>query len=60
MITQPANALTPGERRTILAVVTSATYRDLSPHQIVPLLADTGRYLGSEILAYATDAGITQ
>ena len=42
---QPANALAPVERRTILATVTSATYRDLSPHQIVPLLADAGRYL---------------
>ena len=45
---QPANALTPVERRTILTTVTSAAYRDLSPHQIVPLLADTGRYLASE------------
>ena len=49
---QPANALTPAERRTILATVTSAAYRDLSPHQIVPLLADTGRYLGSESTLY--------
>ena len=49
---QPANALTPVERRTILAVVTSAAYRDLSPHQIVPRLADAGRYLGSESTLY--------
>jgi Transposase and inactivated derivatives len=49
---QPANALTPVERRTILSTVTSAVYRDLSPHQIVPLLADTGRYLGSESTIY--------
>ena len=49
---QPANALTPVERRTILHTVTSAVYRDRSPHQIVPLLADTGRYLGSESTIY--------
>jgi putative transposase len=49
---QPANALTPVERRTILATVTSAAYRDLSPHQIVPLLADAGRYLASESTMY--------
>jgi putative transposase len=49
---RPANALTPVERRTILAVVTSVAYRDLSPHQIVPHLADAGRYLGSESTMY--------
>ncbi|MDB4913116.1 MAG: transposase [Gemmatimonadetes bacterium] len=49
---RPANALTPVERRTILTTVTSAVYRDLSPHQIVPLLADTGRYLASESTLY--------
>jgi transposase InsO family protein len=49
---RPANALTSGERRTILAVVTSVAYRDLSPHQIVPHLADAGRYLASESTMY--------
>jgi transposase InsO family protein len=49
---QPANTLTPMERRSVLAVVTSAAYRDLSPHQIVPLLADAGRYLASESTMY--------
>lgn len=49
---RPANALTPGEHRTILAVVTSVAYRDLSPHQIVPHLADAGRYLASESTMY--------
>ncbi|MGH7620903.1 MAG: IS3 family transposase, partial [Gemmatimonadaceae bacterium] len=48
----PANALTPAERCGILTVVTSAAYRDLSPHQIVPQLADAGRYLGSESTIY--------
>lgn len=49
---RPANQLTPGERRTILDVVTSPTYRDLTPHQIVPQLADAGRYLASESTLY--------
>ncbi len=49
---RPANALSEAERATILTVVTSAAYRDLSPHQIVPHLADTGRYLASEATIY--------
>lgn len=49
---RPANQLTPGERGAILEVVTSVAYRELSPHQIVPLLADAGRYLGSESTIY--------
>jgi transposase InsO family protein len=49
---RPANQLTPGERETILTVVTSAAFRDLSPHQIVPQLADAGRYLASESTIY--------
>lgn len=50
--TAPANALSPEERATILQVVTSAPYRDCSPHQIVPRLADTGVYLASESTVY--------
>jgi transposase InsO family protein len=49
---RPANQLTSRERETILAVVTSAAYRELSPHQIVPQLADAGRYLASESTIY--------
>lgn len=48
----PAHALTHAERCGILTVVTSPPYRDLSPHQIVPLLADAGRYLASESTIY--------
>lgn len=48
----PPNALTPAERAVLLETMTSAPYRDLSPHQIVPRLADTGRYLGSESTCY--------
>lgn len=49
---QPANTLTPVERRSVLAVMTAPAYRDLSPHQIVPLLADAGRYVASESTMY--------
>jgi putative transposase len=48
----PANALTRAERGGILRVVNSTTYGHLSPHQIVPLLADAGRYLASESTIY--------
>ena len=47
----PANALTPPERCGILTVVNAPAYRELSPHHIVPLLADAGRYLASESTA---------
>jgi transposase InsO family protein len=49
---QPAHALTPRERAAVLTVLTSPAYRDRSPHQIVPHLADTGRYLASESTCY--------
>ncbi|MEK7447139.1 MAG: helix-turn-helix domain-containing protein [candidate division NC10 bacterium] len=46
--TAPANTLTPEERREVVATVNSPRFRDLSPNQIVPLLADEGRYLADE------------
>jgi len=48
----PANTLSQDERDKILAVATSPAFRDLSPKQIVPQLADQGRYLGSESSFY--------
>lgn len=48
----PANKLTPTERRVVLETVNSPTYRDRSPMQIVPHLADAGRYLASESTIY--------
>lgn len=48
----PPNTLTAVERTTILETVNAAPYRELSPHQIVPRLADEGRYLGSESTIY--------
>ncbi|MCI0573781.1 MAG: DDE-type integrase/transposase/recombinase [Myxococcaceae bacterium] len=44
----PANRFTPEERQRLLKVANSPEYADLSPKQIVPRLADAGRYVGSE------------
>jgi transposase InsO family protein len=49
---QPAHALTPRERAAVLTMLTSPAYRDQSPHQIVPHLADAGCYLASESTCY--------
>ena len=48
----PPNQLTDTERRAVLTTVNAAAFRDLSPHQIVPQLADAGRYLASEATIY--------
>ena len=48
----PANRYTEAERRAICTTVTQQAYRDCSPHQIVPRLADTGVYLASESTIY--------
>ena len=50
--TVPANAFTPAERAKVLEVVNSPEYRDLPPKQVVPRLADDGRYIGSESTIY--------
>jgi transposase InsO family protein len=48
----PANALDEKERAHVLEVVNSREFRDLPPKQIVPRLADQGRYLASESTIY--------
>jgi transposase InsO family protein len=50
--TRPANAFTAAERTKVLEVVNSLEYRDLPPKQVVPRLADKGRYVGSESTIY--------
>jgi transposase InsO family protein len=49
---EPANKLSAVERQRIVAVATSAEFRDESPKQIVPTLADRGEYIGSESTFY--------
>ena len=46
--TVPANKLSDAERRKVVAIATSAEFRDSSPCQIVPRLADRGEYVASE------------
>ncbi len=49
---EPPNKLSPAERQKALEVLSSPPYRDLSPHQIVPRLADEGSYIASESTMY--------
>lgn len=44
----PKNKITKQERKEIIEVVTSLEYADLVPSQIVPKLADEGKYIASE------------
>ena len=48
----PANKLSEQERQQILDISNSVPFRDLSPKQIVPKLADQGVYLASESTFY--------
>lgn len=48
----PANKLSDAEREKLLAAATSPEFRNHSPSQIVPRLADRGVYLGSESTLY--------
>lgn len=49
---EPANKLTSTEQAKLLKVVNSPEFRDLSPKQIVPRLADRGDYIASESTIY--------
>ena len=44
----PSYQLSDRLRKVLLATVNTPRFRDLSPQQIVPRLADEGRYIGSE------------
>ena len=48
----PGNALSVTEREQIIDVLNSEQYQDMSPHQIVPDLADQGIYMASESTVY--------
>ena len=50
--TVPANKLTTTEIARIVDIAISKEYCDMSPHQIVPKLADQGIYVGSESSFY--------
>lgn len=48
----PKNKITEEERKDIIAIATSPEYADLVPSQIVPKLADAGKYIASESTFY--------
>ena len=48
----PCNKLTDEEVKKVIQICTSEKYRDLSPRQIVPKLADEGFYVASESSMY--------
>ena len=51
-LTPPSNSFSAAERRRVLDVVNAKEHADLSPKQIVPKLADQGRFVGSESTMY--------
>jgi transposase InsO family protein len=48
----PTNALSLQEQQELVAIANLPEHRDLSPKQLVPRLADQGRYLASESTFY--------
>jgi transposase InsO family protein len=50
--TVPANKLSEHEEQRLLRTLTSPKYRDLSPRQVIPALAEEGTYIASEATAY--------
>ena len=48
----PSNALSEAERQAVLDVCNSQAFESLPPSQIVPRLADQGRYIASEASFY--------
>lgn len=51
-VSPPGNKLAPEERERVLETSNLPEYRNLSPRQIVPLLADEGIYVASESTFY--------
>jgi putative transposase len=51
-VTRPANKLSEEEKAEVIKIATCEEYRDLSPAQVVPSLADRGRYVASESTFY--------
>jgi transposase InsO family protein len=49
---EPANKLSEAERRQVLAIANEQEFAHMPPSQIVPILADRGRYIASESSFY--------
>ena len=56
----PPNRLSDAERQAALALVNSEAFKDLPPSQIVPRLADQGRFVASESTLYRLLRGAGQ
>jgi len=50
--TTPKNKLSDKEREEVLEMAIAPEFRDLSPNQVVPILADMGIYVASEATFY--------
>jgi len=48
----PSHKLSDEERAEILAIANSGEFKDCTPHQIVPILAERGQYIASESSFY--------
>jgi len=51
-VTRPRNVLSSKEKAKVVELANSRAFRDKSPKQIVPLLADRGEYVASESTMY--------
>ena len=51
-LTAPKNKLAEAEKRKVLSVLNQPEYRNLSINQVVPILADLGKYIASEATFY--------
>ena len=49
---EPKNKLSPDEKSLILTTLNNPEFADLSPNQVVPILADRGIYIASESSCY--------
>jgi len=49
---EPANKLSPAERQAALLLLNGDEFKNLPPSQVVPRLADQGRYVASESTLY--------
>ncbi|HRP69901.1 MAG TPA: DDE-type integrase/transposase/recombinase, partial [Turneriella sp.] len=49
---QPANKLTAAERSEVLRICCSDEFKDMTPNEIVPKMAETGRFIASEASFY--------
>ena len=58
--TPPPNRLSEAERQAALALLNSEEFKDLPPSQVVPRLADQGRYVASESTLYRLLRGAGQ